>query len=284
MACDTLARGYTSNSRQTYGAGLLSYHIWCDMHRAPASADLMLSFLSSLAGLYSGSTLRSYLAGVKAEQERDLWTEETLVKLRDHLDLNNSLDAAVFACATTKFWSVSQLSEFTVSSIKSFDPTRRVKRSQVTESTAVRPLGVPVTTLRIPSTKCTIVEDELVHWSRQEGAADPQAAFAHHFVAHDPSPNAHLFTYKDRKGGTVPLSKAVFMTRVRRTAKGAGIGVLYGHGLRIDVPFDVVKGIGRWAGEAFTRYLRDHATILAPYLQATPVLEPFTRVSMPPVR
>jgi hypothetical protein len=50
------------------------------------------------------------------------------------------------------------------------------------------------------------------------------------------------------------------------------------------VPFDVVKAMGRWSSEAFTIYLWDHATILAPYIQASPVLEPFTRYTIPPIR
>jgi len=51
------------------------------------------------------------------------------------------------------------------------------------------------------------------------------------------------------------------------------------------VPFDVVKAIGRWASDAFRLYLRKHAQILAPYMQAVPSLhEHFIRYSMPPVR
>ncbi|KAG1829990.1 hypothetical protein EV424DRAFT_1378728 [Suillus variegatus] len=75
--------------------------------------------------------------------------------------------------------------------------------------------------------------------------------------------------------------------------KRAGLGNLKGHGLRIGgtleyllrgVPFDVVKSMGRWSSEAFTVYLRKHALILAPYLQESSALEPFTRYTMPPIR
>jgi hypothetical protein len=43
--------------------------------------------------------------------------------------------------------------------------------------------------------------------------------------------------------------------------------------------------MGRWVGEALTLYLRHHALVLAPFLQANqPLLETFNRIAMPPVR
>ena len=65
---------------------------------------------------------------------------------------------------------------------------------------------------------------------------------------------------------------------------------LKGHGIRIGgtlefllrgMPFDVMKSLGRWTSEAFTLYLRQHVTIIAPYIQNHPVLEEFTRYTMP---
>ncbi|KAG2058973.1 hypothetical protein BDR06DRAFT_57300 [Suillus hirtellus] len=67
---------------------------------------------------------------------------------------------------------------------------------------------------------------------------------------------------------------------------------LKGHGLRIGgtleyllrgVPFDVVKAMGRWLSDAFTTYLCDHTIVIAPYIQASPALESFTHITMPPV-
>ena len=43
--------------------------------------------------------------------------------------------------------------------------------------------------------------------------------------------------------------------------------------------------MGRWAGEAFMLYLRHHALVLAPFLQADKhLLDNFNRIAMPPVR
>jgi hypothetical protein len=50
-----------------------------------------------------------------------------------------------------------------------------------------------------------------------------------------------------------------------------------------DVPFNIIKSTGRWSSESFTIYLRQHTMIRAPYIQATPVLEPFTPYNMLPV-
>ncbi|PBK98979.1 hypothetical protein ARMGADRAFT_1059293 [Armillaria gallica] len=69
---------------------------------------------------------------------------------------------------------------------------------------------------------------------------------------------------------------------------------LQGHGIRIGstleyllrgIPFDVVKMIGRWKSDAFILYLRKHAQILAPYMQAVPAIhEQFIRYTMPRIR
>ncbi len=49
--------------------------------------------------------------------------------------------------------------------------------------------------------------------------------------------------------------------------------------------FDVVKTIGRWKSDAFILYLRKHAQILAPYMQAVPAIhEQFIRYTMPQIR
>ena len=53
------------------------------------------------------------------------------------------------------------------------------------------------------------------------------------------------------------------------------------HSLLRGVPFDVVKSMGRWSSDAFLIYLRQHAVIIAPYIQGTPFLEAFTRYTMP---
>ena len=90
------------------------------------------------------------------------------------------------------------------------------------------------------------------------------------------------------------MTKKAFCSRIAQAAARVNLETLKGHSLRIGgtleyllrgTPFDVVKTMSRWKSDAFQLYLRKHAQILAPYLQANPpVQEAFTRYSMPPVR
>ncbi|OBZ70599.1 hypothetical protein A0H81_09011 [Grifola frondosa] len=152
--------------------------------------------------------------------------------------------------------------------------------------------GLTQTVFRLPRTKAA-PEGEDVFWARQDGLADPLAAITNHFTVNDPALTDPLFGYK-YKGSFRPLMKHAFTASLGKAAQKAGLQTLQGHGLRIGgtleyllrgVPFDVVKSKDRWASDTFTLYLRQHAEILAPYMQATPeVHESFIRYAMPPVR
>ncbi|KDQ55580.1 hypothetical protein JAAARDRAFT_85090, partial [Jaapia argillacea MUCL 33604] len=79
--------------------------------------------------------------------------------------------------------------------------------------------------------------------------------------------------------GLRPLTRTEFLKWLSSAATALGVESLKGHGIRIGatleyllrgVPFDVVKSIGRWSSDAFTLYLRQHAVIMALYMQGTP--------------
>jgi len=144
----------------------------------------------------------------------------------------------------------------------------------------------------LPSTKSSPLSGEETYWAAQNGPTDPKEAMQNHLRVNPGGGEEHLFAWKHDKG-IRPLSKSEFVKRLALAASAAGLPDLKGHGLRIGgtleyllrgVPFDVVKTMGRWSSEAFTIYLRDHAKILAPYIQSSPALEPFTRYTLPPVR
>ncbi|KAF8815541.1 hypothetical protein BYT27DRAFT_7066653, partial [Phlegmacium glaucopus] len=93
--------------------------------------------------------------------------------------------------------------------------------------------------------------------------------------------------------GIRPLTRSEFLKCINSVASDLGIPSLKGHGIRIGAtleyllrgtPFDVVKSIGRWSSKSFLLYLRQHAVIIAPYIQGTPIMEAFTRYTMPPPR
>jgi hypothetical protein len=205
------------------------------------------------------------------------------------LNPEDPFDAAVAGCFSTTFYSVSRTGEFTVSSLNAFDPSIHVKPSDV--SNRVDRNNLEVTVFHLPKTKCAD-EGEDVFWSEQNGITDPKANFHNHIRINSPPRDGHLFAYRHNKGYR-PLTKRAFLDRINAIAASIGEDSLKGHGIRIGatleyllggVPFDVVKSLGRWASEAFVLYLRQHAVIMAPYIQNHDILDAFTRYTMPRAR
>ena len=322
---------WNPNTKAAYGAGLLVFHVFCDIRkvpeieRCPVSQPLLLSFISTCAGLYSGNTLSNYVAGIRAwhvlhgrpwhidpptlkaiiegasrlappsskRPQRDPFTPDTLSLFKSQLDPNNPLDAAFFACLTVCFWGVARVGEFTVPNINAFDPAKHITRAGM--SCVTDRNGLEVTKFHLPWTKMSKASGlgESVQCARQSGPSDPIAALENHFRVNTVAPNEHLFTWTHPSGKRRPLSKKEVTTRINKLTDQFNLPNLKGHSLRIGgtleyllrgIPFDVIQSQGRWAGNAFTLYLRRHAIILAPYLQASPALEPFTRYTQPPIR
>ncbi|KAG2121741.1 hypothetical protein DEU56DRAFT_746537 [Suillus clintonianus] len=319
---------WTQSTRESYGAGLLVYHVFCDtrsvpeLQRCPADTLTILAFVASCAGAYAGRTLANYVFAIRAwhvlhghtwaiqqhqlksaldgaaiqappdskRAKREPFTINSIIQIRAHLDLHAPLDTAVFACLTSAFYSLARLGELTVKSIKIFTPQEHVKRADVRMDCEDRN-GLRVSKIHVPRTK-TSTTGEDIYWARQSDSTDPEAALIQHFTINEPLPNDHLFTWRHPKGPR-PLTRGAFLKRIASIAKQGGCPDLKGHGIRIGgtleyllrgIPFDVVKSMGRWSSEAFTIYLRDHALIMAPYLQDTPIIEPFTRYTMPVMR
>ena len=148
-----------------------------------------------------------------------------------------------------------------------------------------------MTVFQLPRTKSSISGEE-VFWAQQPGVSDPQAAFSNHLAVNNPPADHPLFSWR-HPSGLRALTRSEFLKRINLAASDLGIEPLKGHGIRIGatleyllrgVPFDVVKSIGRWSSEAFLLYLRQHAVIIAPYIQGTPIMDAFTRYTMPPPR
>ena len=314
-------------TRETYGAGLLVFHVFCDLRvipedqRCPADPLLMLTFISACAGSYSGKTLANYFYAIRAwhtlhgapwhmnatemkaaldgasilappsskRPKRSPLMIITINSLATKFDPSIPLDASVFSCLTTTFFAAARLGEFTLPSLKVFVPSQHVKPSDVRQVQDRH--GLPVTVFRLPHTKSS-TDGEDVYWSAQEGAADPLAALANHLAVNNPPQDQPLFAWR-HPNGLRPLTRSEFLKRVNLACSQLGIDSIKGHGIRIGatleyllrgVPFDVVKSIGRWSSESFLLYLRQHAVIIAPYIQGTPIMDAFTRYTMPPPR
>ena len=224
-------------------------------------------------------------------KKRQPYTLGFISAIRQQLDLDRPLDAAVFACLTTCFYASARLGEFTVRTLNGFNPNTHITTRCLSHDQDRN--NFRVTVLHLPTTKSAGAAGEDVYWAAQEGNTNPTAALEHHLKVNQPSEYSHLFAYKAAHACR-PLTKSKFLERVGKAARAAGLEPLQGHGIRIGstleyllrgVPFDVMKVQGRWAGNSFQLYLRKHAVIIAPYIQAKPALhEAFIRYSMPPVR
>lgn len=167
-----MIHAYAEATRETYGSGLLTFHVFCDSksipenQRAPTSNILISSFITSMAGHYSAKTITNYVCGVRAwhvlhglnwslnkmeietllrasislappsskRSKREPYTIELMSAIRQHLDLLNPLDAAVFACLTTTFFATARAGEFTIQRLDAFDPLIHVKPSDVKDT------------------------------------------------------------------------------------------------------------------------------------------------------
>lgn len=325
---DVLTVAWMESTRSVYGSGLLTWHVFCDLagveesERCPASAPLVLSFIATCAGAYSGRTLESYVEGIHAwhtlhgaawamqkteldaaitaatalappsskREKREPVTVELMEKMRSCMDLKDPLDAAVWACLTTTFWTASRLGEFTVLRINGFKPAIHVKRSDVKEQVDLE--GNRTTSFFLPRTKVA-ASGEYVCWARQRGSCDPEEALQNHLAVNNLPEDTALFAWIQPDGGHRPLTKGAFQKRVDAIQVQLGLKKMRCHGIRIGavlhyllhgLSFETVKALGRWAGDSFQLYLREHAVILAPYIQDTALEARFREIAMPPIR
>lgn len=290
--------------------------------RAPASPVVIKAFLSVLAGSYSGSAIANYLYGVRAwhfvhdipwsilptevenllkgaknlaperskRKKRQPYTLIFICKILSWLNPKIPLDAAVRSCLLTTFHSAARVGETTLPNQTAFDATQHVKPSNLRQ--IVTREGLTMTEIAVPMTK-SAPNGETLQYARQNGPVDPCAAWDNHININAPPANGPMFAYRAAKGHK-PLTKSAFIKRLAAAARKAGEEPLAGHGIRIGatleyllrgVPFETVKVIGRWSSDAFLLYLRKHAQILAPYMQAVPTLhDKYIRYTMPPVR
>jgi hypothetical protein len=309
---DTMAHAWDEDTCTSYSAGLLMWHCFCDSkgipeaERAPATQSLLSAFIAHMAAAYSGKTISNYLNGVCAWhvthsinwalEKRDMetmlqaankltpstlrrkkclpYTPTFMSEIRQHLNLEEPLYAAIFTCLTTCFYASARLGEFTVCTLGAFDPNKHVTIQNLSHDQDQN--SYKVTVLHLPSTKVTSREGKDVYWASQDGDTDLTATLQNHLWVNQPSEGTHLFTYQ-AKHAQCPLTKNKFLERVVDAACAAGLELLQGHGIRIgstlkyllhSVPFDMMKVQGQWAGDSFLLYLWKHAVVIAPYIQA----------------
>ncbi|KAF8551266.1 hypothetical protein OG21DRAFT_1445479 [Imleria badia] len=237
-----LPHAWADSTKETYGSGLLAFHTFCDFksipepERAPVAADVMSTFISHLAGAYAASTVVNYVSAVQAwhtihglswninKREADLlykaahnlapptskrparepYTVATIAAIQERLDLALPLHAAVFACLTTTFFAAAHTGEFTLPTLKAFEPARHITHASV--STQFDRNGLQMTCFRLPWTKKAPIGEE-VNWAKQNGPHDPEEALENHFRVNNPPDSVPLrvFTYRAHSA-FVPLT------------------------------------------------------------------------------
>jgi len=159
-----MSHAWTEETLETYASGLLSWHVYCDAKNI-LEMQRITSFLASMAGLFSNKTLHNYVHGICAwhilhgspwamnddelktilkatekltpatsrRKKRRPYTPEFITAIKHQLNLDSSLDAAVFACLTTCFYAVGRLGEFTVRRLDSFNATLHASPAHTVE-------------------------------------------------------------------------------------------------------------------------------------------------------
>lgn len=300
-----------------------SRHIKEEEH-APIAHNLLSIFISELAGSYSKTTIVNYISGVRAwhllhrlrwetdEKELEVllcacikaapasskkpkctpWTPEFIARIHAELNPSECSHVATYACLTSTFYAAARLGELTVTAIKKFDPSAHPTPADV--RTEMDRQGLTTTIIHVPSTKASKHKGEDVYWTEQPGITDPKAALDRHLSFNKPPRDGHLFAYKAHDGKYRPLTRKKFITIITAAATKAGIGHLQGHSIRIGatleyllrgVSFKAMKAKGRWASDAFARYLTNHAQILAQHTQGSFELhDSITRITIPRLR
>jgi len=221
-------------------------------------------------------------------KKRQPYTPEFIAKIRLQLNLNNPLNTSMFACLTTCFYTAARVGEFLVPRLEAFNPARHVTRTSLHFEHDHN--GLEVTMLHLPHTKATPLEGEDVFWSHHPGPTNPYEALNNHLQVNSPPEGSHLFAYR-HKDQLLPLTKPAFVKRLASAARQAGLEPLQGHGIRISatlfyllrgISIEAMKVMGCWSSDAFLQYLRKHAQMLTPYIQANPrAHEAFSQVIVP---
>ena len=261
---EVLAEAYSDATKATYGTGLLVFHVFCDKKeiedskRTPCRQTLLSGFISTLIGDYSAQAIENYTYGLRAwhiihripwnidsaelkalfasaaknqppkskKAQRPPCTIEDLVAIREDLNLNNPFDTAVFTCLTTTFWAVARLGEFTIPNLHAFDLEIHVKRSNLNTNVTDRH-GNEVTTIFVPWTKTSKSQGKILNWAKQpHTGVDPEKAMQNHLKINNFNDDLHLFHHHWR-GTSRPMSKNIFLTRIRKALINAKSGSPY---------------------------------------------------------
>ncbi|CAD6910101.1 unnamed protein product [Tilletia laevis] len=230
-------------------------------------------FLSCLSLALRGATVMTPASSERPP--RDPYTPAYLRAIKPHFDLRDAKDLTVW-CA---FWGLERIREVTVPTQKTYDPAVHISRA----GWALRPPSPGSTaagTLRLPWTKTTRSAGAVVVLSAQDVDLCPVLALSAPLTTSALPDSLALFAYF-QGNKRVPLSRSVFLSRLRRAAEAAALPALHGHSFRIGgcaklllrgAAIEDVKAHGRWRSNAWTVYVRDHAGVFSDRLSVAPLV------------
>lgn len=269
----SLAGGFAQDTIINYVSGVRAWHI---LHYMPWEMDV-LQYQAALKVTERAAPPSSH------RPKRKPCLVDDLITIRQALDITTPLGAAVWACTTIAFYSMARLGELVVANLNSFVQGQAVGIDHIRTETDRN--NLEVISLHIPYTKVTRAkgssDGEDIFWAEHKNETDPKAALKNHITINNPQKDEHLFAYSKSRNERRPLPKHAFSLELNRAFREANKEPLKGHSFRIGgtlelllrgVPFEVVKRKGRWASDAFQTYLRQHAQIMAPYVQDVPAL------------
>ncbi|KAJ6486200.1 hypothetical protein C8R47DRAFT_533080 [Mycena vitilis] len=266
-----LLRASTESTRESYGAGLLRYHQFCDEQgtpehaRLPADHLLLAAFYSAHIGQGSGKMLRNWMSGLRLwhlfndapwhgdeswmpslkkagdragvafkRPPRGPVTKTHMRAFRASLDLATGFGAAAWANATSCFWGCRRLGELVIKSVSKFSIEHDTCRETRISFTVCD--GLEVVAFHIVWTKTTTIlgaECILTQTIGEDADLCPAWAFKNHLAVNDsPPPHTPLFAYKER-GEWLPLTKDLFIKTSSAVYLAAHLDHVFGHSYRI---------------------------------------------------
>ncbi|KAF7373704.1 hypothetical protein MSAN_00581400 [Mycena sanguinolenta] len=268
---ETLLGAHVPETLESYGAGLLRFHQFCDRlsipesDRMPADRHLLSAFVADAAGSCTGKCIRNWLNGLHLwhtyndapwhgdegwlphlkrsadraglpfkRPPRGPVSNEHLRALRASLELDSPLGAATWAAALSAYRGCRRLGELLIRSTAKFSALRDTCRSTRVSRTAAN--GRVVLTIHLVWTKTTQnLGGECILTQVLGIDADlcPVWAFDNHLrINHSPPADTPLFAHRSASGWR-HLTKDAFIKASVAVFNAAGLERIFGHSFRI---------------------------------------------------
>ncbi|KAJ7263686.1 hypothetical protein B0H12DRAFT_1201254 [Mycena haematopus] len=275
---EKLLLAHAPETRESYGAGLLRFHQFCDAEdipeseRLPANRHLLGAFVTQAMGTCTGGCVRNWLCGLQlwhifndapwhgdegwvpflkksAERSgtafkrppRGPITLAHLRALRASLDLGSPYGAAAWAAATAAFRGCRRLGELLIRSAAKFGTLRDTCRSTRISSSTVN--GRRVISIHLIWTKTTTTrggECLLTEVLGMDADLCPVWAWENHTrINPSPPPNTPLFAYRSSTGWN-HITKDMFLRASTLVFRSAALEQVFGHSYRIGGSLDLL--------------------------------------------